>query len=404
MPRRSPVSEEQARNSATSPREELSQTYKRWLDEDVHWIITDEERSAFKQLSGDQERDQFIEAFWRRRDPTPDTTENEYKEEHYRRIVFANEQFASALPGWKTDRGRFYVMYGPAYEIESHASGGTYTSPFGGQTASNLPYEVWRYRYLKSLGRDVILPFADICNCGDYRLTEGGGSRYVPEDHSAGGEAVIVLNHHQPPIRFKDLGELVSHKIDVRLVPFSVRTDFVKATAFTVMAPVSVRVGNRDIKFTNTDGVERGTINIFGRVTSKSGWIVETFEDVVQVDVPREMLPKVIAKDTFYQRMVLLRPGQYGLTIAVRDVNGDRVGTWRRDLQVPEYKQGEMATSSLILADKMGPASPENAPGTGHILVGATYVRPLVPLSEGAPIRIAKDQNINVWMQSTSWA
>jgi len=192
---------------------------------------------------------------------------------------------------------------------------------------------------------------------------------------------------------------LVSHKIDLRLVPFSVRTDFVKATAFTVMAPVSVRVGNRDIKFTNTDGVERGTINIFGRVTSKSGWIVETFEDVVQVDVLREMLPKVIAKDTFYQRMVLVRPGQYGLTIAVRDVNGDRVGTWGRDLQVPEYKQDEIATSSLILADKMGPASPKNATGTGHFLVGATYVRPLVPLSEGAPIRIAKDQNINVWMQ-----
>jgi hypothetical protein len=99
VPRRSPVSDEQARNNATSPRQELSQTYKTWLDEDVHWIITDEERSAFKQLSSDQERDQFIEAFWRHRDPTPDTTENEYKEEHYRRIVFANEQFASSLPG-----------------------------------------------------------------------------------------------------------------------------------------------------------------------------------------------------------------------------------------------------------------------------------------------------------------
>jgi hypothetical protein len=192
---------------------------------------------------------------------------------------------------------------------------------------------------------------------------------------------------------------LVSHKIDVRLVPFSVRTDFVKATDCTVMAPVSVRVGNRDITFTKTDGVERGTINIFGRITSKSGWVVETFEDVVQVDVPREMLPRVIAKDTFYQRMVLLRPGQYGLTIAVRDVNGDRVGTWRRDIQVPEYKQGEIATSSLVLADKMGPASPENAPGTGHFLVGATYVRPLVPLSEGTPVRIGRDQNVNVWMQ-----
>ena len=400
-PLRPPVSEEQSRESVqSSTRQELSQPYKNWLDEDVRWIITDEERSAFNQLSSDQEHDQFIEAFWQRRDPTPDTTENEFKEEHYRRIVFANEQFASSIPGWKTDRGRFCVMYGPPDEIESHASGGTYTSPFGGQTASNLPYEVWRYRYLEGLGRDVILPFADICNCGDYRLTEGGSSHYVLGNHPPGHrEAVITPNHHQPPIRFKDLEELVTHKIDVRHLPFSVRTDFVKATAFTVMAPVTVRVGNRDITFAKADGVERGTINIFGRVTSTSGWDVETFEDIVQVDVPQEMLPKVIVKDTFYQKMVLLRPGQYGLTIAVRDVNGDRVGTWRREVQVPEYKQGEIATSSLILADKMGPASPENAPGTGHFLVGATYVRPLVPLSERTPIRIGRDQNVNVWMQ-----
>jgi GWxTD domain-containing protein len=397
---RPPVSEEQTRESVQFSRQELSQTYKNWLDEDVRWIIADEEQSAFNQLSNDQERDQFIEAFWQRRDPTPDTTENEYKEEHYRRIVFANEQFASSIPGWKTDRGRFYIMYGPPDQIESHASGGTYTSPFGGQTVSNLPYEVWRYRYLEGLGRDVILPFADICNCGDYRLTEGGGSHYVALDHSHGyAQAVIAASHRRPQIRFKDLEEVVAHKIDVRLVPFSVRTDFIKATDFTVMAAVTVRVGNRDITFAKTDGVERGTINIFGRVTSTSGWVVETFEDIVQVDVPQEVLPKVIARDTFYQKMVLLRPGRYRLSIALRDVNGDHVGTWCRDVQVPEYKEGEIATSSLILADKMGPASQENAPGTGHFLVGATYVRPLVSLSEDDPIRIGRDQNVNVWMQ-----
>jgi GWxTD domain-containing protein len=394
-PLRSPLpGDEHSKQAAQFPKEERSGGYQRWLDEDVRWIISDEERAAFNQLASDQERDHFIEAFWQRRDPTPDSLENEYRDEHYRRIVFANEQFASFIPGWKTDRGRFYIMYGPPDEIESHASGGTYTSPFGGQIISNLPYEVWRYRYLEGLGQDVILPFADICNCGDYRLTEGGGSHYV-----AGAEAVIVPTRRQPQIKFKDLEELVAHKIDVRLMPFTMRTDFVRATDFTVMVPITLRVANRDIVFAKTGGVQRGTVNIFGRLTTASGWVVETFEDSVQVDVPHDLLPKVISKATLYQKVALLRPGQYCLDVVVRDVNGDRVGTSRRGVHVPEYQEGEMTTSSLVLSDKMGPASQENALGTGHFLVGKTYVRPLVPPAQGRPINFSRDQDINVWMQ-----
>jgi GWxTD domain-containing protein len=133
---------------------ELSKTYKKWLNEDVVWIITDEERAAFKQLSNDEERDNFIEAFWQRRDPTPDTEENEYKEEHYRRIAYANEHFAAGIPGWKSDRGRIYIMYGAADEVDSHPSGGTYERPMeeGGGETSTFPFEDWRYRYLEGIG------------------------------------------------------------------------------------------------------------------------------------------------------------------------------------------------------------------------------------------------------------
>src|SRR5271156_6818708 len=124
-PLKRPVPEKQRKANAKALKQELSKTYKKWLDEDVRWIITDEERSAFKQLSNDEERDQFIEAFWQRRDPTPDTEENEFKEEHYRRIAYANEHYAAGIPGWKTDRGQIYIMYGPADEVDSHPSGGT---------------------------------------------------------------------------------------------------------------------------------------------------------------------------------------------------------------------------------------------------------------------------------------
>ena len=127
-PLKRPIPEKQKKANAKALKIELSKTYRKWLDEDVRWIITDQERSAFMQLSNDEERDQFIEAFWQRRDPTPDTEENEFKEEHYRRIAYANEHFAAGIPGWKTDRGRIYIVFGPPDEIDSHPSGGVRTS------------------------------------------------------------------------------------------------------------------------------------------------------------------------------------------------------------------------------------------------------------------------------------
>src|SRR5208282_3873540 len=172
-PLKRPISDKQKKDNAKSLKQELSKTYKKWLDEDVVYIISDEERKAFKQLSNDEERDQFIEAFWQRRDPTPDTEENEFKEEHYRRIEYANEHFAAGIPGWKSDRGRIYIMYGPADEIESHVGGGTYTRPMeeGGGETSTFPFEDWRYRYLEGIGQEVIIEFVDTCMCGDFHMT-----------------------------------------------------------------------------------------------------------------------------------------------------------------------------------------------------------------------------------------
>src|ERR1700733_13386439 len=140
---------------------ELDTPYKKWLEEEVPYIITDEERSAFLQLQTNEEREQFIEAFWQRRDPTPDTVENEFKEEHYRRIAYANERFASGIPGWKTDRGRIYIIWGPPDEIEAHPTGGLYNRPSeeGGGSTTTYPYEDWRYRYMEGIGNNIIIEF-----------------------------------------------------------------------------------------------------------------------------------------------------------------------------------------------------------------------------------------------------
>src|ERR1700687_2210051 len=264
-PRKRPVPEKQRKANAKALRQELSKTYRKWLDEDVRWIITDEEKSAFMQLSNDEERDQFIEAFWQRRDPTSDTEENEFKEEHYRRIAYANEHYAAGIPGWKSDRGRTYIVFGPADEIDSHPSGGSYERPMeeGGGETSTFPFETWRYRYLEGIGQEVMIEFVDTCMCGDYHMTidrsEKDALKYTPNAgltlyeqmgmkskasrFTNGGIEQLgasPFNNDQqtkqfdrleqfaklqaaPAIKFKDLEEVVSHKISVNLMTFAVR-------------------------------------------------------------------------------------------------------------------------------------------------------------------------------------
>lgn len=160
-------------------RQELKGAYKTWLEQDVAYIISDEERKAFRTLSNDEERDAFIEQFWLRRNPDPDSPENEFREEHYRRIAYANEHFAAGKPGWKTDRGRIYIAWGKPDEIDSHPAGGQYERPFdeGGGSTSTFPFETWHYRYLEGIGENVDLEFVDTCMCGEYHFTIDRGEK-----------------------------------------------------------------------------------------------------------------------------------------------------------------------------------------------------------------------------------
>src|SRR5882757_9526823 len=168
-----PMTEKERRRKEEKLRKELETPYRKWMNEDVAYIISDEERAAFKRLQTDEEREQFIEQFWLRRDPSPDSAENEFKEEHYRRIAYANERFASGIPGWKTDRGRIYITFGPPDENESHPSGGSYERPYeeGGGTTSTYPFEKWRYRWIEGIGTDINIEFVDPTMTGEYRMT-----------------------------------------------------------------------------------------------------------------------------------------------------------------------------------------------------------------------------------------
>ncbi len=431
---------DQARNSIKGKAsKELKGEIKKWVDQDVRWIIGDDEMAALKQLSNQEEFDSFVEQFWLRRDPTPDTPENEFREEHYRRIAYANEHFAAGKKGSLTDRGQMYIKFGPADEVESHPSGGTYDRPSeeGGGTTSTYPFEQWRYRYLEGIGQEVIIEFVDTCMCGDFHMTvdrgekdalahtPGGGLTQYEEmglaskaDRVGGLESLgrgpfTNMNNSKqferleqfaklqsaPPVKFKDLEEVVTSHVRYNLMPFDVHTDFVRVTGDTVLVPVTVQMKNRDVTFTEKEGIERGVVNIFGRVTTLTGRIAQTFEDTVRVDVPKDLLQKTAENSNVYWKAMPLRAGRYRVDIVVKDVNGDRVGTWSHPLTVPNMgDDAGLITSTLILADQMERV-PAKSIGTGNFVLGSTKVRPRVEPADGKPVSFKRNQKMNFWMQ-----
>jgi GWxTD domain-containing protein len=420
--------------------EKLGGVYKKWLDEDVRWIITDEELSAFKKLANNSERDVFIEGFWQRRDPTPDTAENEYKEEHYRRIAYANEHYAAGMPGWRTDRGRIYIMYGPPTSIDSHPMGGPYQRPAdegGGQT-STFPFEVWRYRYLEGIGQEIELEFVDDCGCGAYEMTLDRSKKdallHVPNaglttmeemgmankaDRFRGGlenlgsgpftsqnqtkqfdrmETFAKVNR-APDIKFKDLqNELVSHKFRTNLLPFDVQVDFVKLTSDTVLVPITLQVPLKGLTFANKDGIQRAVVNVYGQLTKLSGQIVQTFEETLHRDIPAELLEKEINNVSLYWKALPMRPGLYRLDVVMKDVNGDKTGIFSRSYTVPDFGDEKLTSSTLILADQMEPV-PAREVGTGNFVIGTNKVRPKVRSSDGQPASFTKKEKISFWLQ-----
>jgi GWxTD domain-containing protein len=396
---------------------ELDTPYKQWLNEDVVYIISPEERNAFGQLATNEEREQFIEQFWLRRSTNPDLPDNEFKEEHYRRIAYANEHYASGIPGWKTDRGHMYIVWGPPDEIESHPTGGTYDRPQeeGGGSTSTYPWETWRWRYIEGMGENVIMEFVDPSGSGEYHLTmdpsekdallhvPGAGlsqmeqmglasktSRFTRSDgtnlpQTLGGQPASMneftrleayANAFKPPtVKFKDLEAIVTSRIVRDQVHFTWRTDFLKVTNDTVLVPVTVQVPNSQLSFQSKEGIHSATINVFGRVSTLTGRVVQTFEDSVSRDFPESLFQQSVKLQSIYQKAVPLRPGLYRLDLVIKDVQSGNVGVVNSRLQVPRYEDDKLETSSLILADQIEHV-PAKQIGSGQFVLGSSKVRP----------------------------
>ncbi len=396
---------------------ELDNAYRQWLTEDVTYIITPEERNAFLQLDTNEEREQFIEQFWLRRSSNPDLPDNDFKEEHYRRIAYANEHFASGIPGWKTDRGRMYIMWGPADEVESHPTGGTYDRPMeeGGGSTSTYPWETWRWRYLEGIGENIILEFVDPSGSGEYHMTmdpsekdallhvPGAGlsllesmgmstkaDRFTRSDgtnlpKTLGGTPASMDEFNRlelfakvqkpPEVKFKDLEAVVTSRIVRDQMHFNWRTDYLKVTNDTVLVPITIQIPNHQLSFQAKDGIHSAMINIFGRITTLTGRVVQTFEDSVSRDFPDSLYQQSLKLQSIYQKAVPLRPGLYRLDLVLKDVQSGNVGAVNNRLAVPRYEDNKLEASSLILADQIEHV-PAKQIGTGQFVLGSSKVRP----------------------------
>ena len=398
-------------------RKELGPAYQPWLDEDVVYIITKEERDAFLRLATNEERDQFIETFFDRRNPDPESGENRFKEEHYRRIAYANEHFASGVPGWRTDRGHIYILWGAPDEIESHPTGGAYDRPpdEGGGSTSTYPWEKWRYRHLEGIGENIELEFVDPNGSGEYHLTMDPGEKdalaHVPgagpslsEILGLGTRAQRLSNPDgttlpvplgsrpasmnefdrlrlytevQRPPRFKDLETMVSARIVRNQIHPDYSLDFLRITADSVLVPITIQVPNHELEFRGVRGVLSARLDVYARIATMTGRLVQTFEDTVSKDVPESLFQDSLKLASVYQKAVPLRPGLYRLDIVVKDEASQNVGTIETALRVPRYDEENLDASSLILADQIEPV-PTAQTGLGPFVIGTRRVRPRI--------------------------
>ena len=419
-----PASQDTAKPSGTSEvkkrakklRAELSDVDKTWLMEEVPYIISDEERRAFLELGTAEEREQFIEIFWRNRNPDPESPVNPVREEHYRRLAYADEHFASGVPGRKTDRGRIYIIWGPPDEIEAHPSGGSYDRPLeqGGGSTTTYPWELWRYRHLEGIGENIEIEFVDPSGSGEYHITRDpcekdalahvpgagaslsevlGSSRTGRFSNSSGTSCPMPLGgvsasnsefesldryfriQRAPAARFKDLEPLVSARIAQNQIHIDYRADFLRVTSGTVLVPITVQVPNRDLSFQSKQGVYSAVLNLYGRISTPGGVVVQTFEDVISRDVPESLFPSSLNLFSVYQKSVPLRSGLYRLDLVIKDTRSGNLGVFNTAVRVPRFEDDKMDASSLILADQIE-AVPSREIGTGQFVLNSYKVRP----------------------------
>lgn len=410
-------------------KKETDKIYENWLNKDVPYIITSEEKKAFKALKTDEERENFIAQFWARRDPNPDTEENEFREEYYERIAYANEHFTSGIPGWKTDRGRIYITWGKPDSVESHPSGGSYDRPSyeGGGSTTTYPFEVWFYRHLEGVGSGIEIEFVDPTGTGEYRIARspyekdalamvpGAGltlneqlglsskadrltginsGNFQREQDSPFRRMEIIRDLSRPPqIKYSDLQSTLTDSpvIDNNPLDFDLRVDFFRQSDERVITAFTVQTDNKNLVFEPVGGIETARMNIFGRIMAVSGKRSGIFEDSVVATATTSELVEAKNRKSVYQKAVALTPGRYKVDVVVRDVVSGNKGIRSIGFEVPKYEEGVLKTSTLILASKLRPTTEQDI--GGMFIIGDAKV---IPNLSGI---YQKGQEVGIYLQ-----
>lgn len=418
---------------ARKTKKERDKIYKNWLSKDVRYIITPEEKKAFKQLKTDEEKENFIENFWRRRDPNPDTEENEYREEYYERIAYANENFTSGKPGWMTDRGRVYIAWGKPDSVESRPMGGAYDRPAweGGGTTTTYPFEIWFYRNLDGIGSGIEIEFVDPTGTGEYRIATNANEKdallFVPgaglttaeslglankSDRIAGINSTRYQSYQReqdspfrrleirtalqrpPSVKYGGLQSALNEDsplIDNNPLDFDVRVDFFRQSDNRVITTFTLQTNNSELVFDDVGGVPTARMNIFGRITAVTNKRAGIFEDSVTTSATAEDLSLAKKRKSVYQNARTLEPGTYKVQVAVRDVASGNKGVRSLGFTVPRYDDENLWTSTLILASKL--RSTTDTDIGGRFVIGNAKV---IPNLSGV---FKKGQDVGIYMQ-----
>jgi GWxTD domain-containing protein len=418
------------RNPEEQPRRikrELKKAYVDWID-DVQPILTQAERNAWTKLETDDEREKFIEDFWRSRDPDPDTEENEFKQEYFERVAYANEHFSSGKPGRLSDRGRIYIKFGKPDGIESHPAGGQYErEPWeGGGSTSTYPFEKWFYRYIPTVRSGVELEFVDPTGSGEYRLARNPNEKdaliHVPGagptlaelaglenrvDRIAGLGGFGLANYRRAqdsPFEVMDLlvgldrdltverdfiGASIHTPItDDSPLDFETQINYFKQSDNRVVTVLTLQTDNNQLSFSNSGGLEVARLNIFGNVMSVANRRVGKFEDSVTTTATAKELIEARNQKSAYAKAFILSPGRYRIDVVVRDIESGAAGLKQVAFVVPSFSADQLSASSIVLAAKLEKV--EGGAPLGPFVIGTTKVVPNLAASykRGQPVGV----------------
>lgn len=384
--------------SAAGQKKDLPPLYKKWLGEEVVYIISPLEKQVFEKLQTDRERDLFIEAFWRQRDPTPGTTENEFKTEHYRRVNYANYYLGrqSPMPGWKTDRGRIYIILGEPNDIQHFESG-----------QETYPAEVWFYQNKAEFGlpSGFNIVFFKEHGSGDYKLyspVRDGPQAFLAnyvgdaanvtaayrklrdlepnlaqvslslipgEDSTAFGRPSLSSDlllqqveslpektardqYAQKFLQYKDIVE-VEYSANYLESDSVVKILKASPTANCVhysIEPARLSVSQYGEKYSTT-------LTLNGSVKDEAGKVIYQFDKTLPVSFGEDELKNITRRPYAVYDLFPLIPGTYDLSILLKNEVSKEFSSLERKLIIPAEESGPWVTPLLLgyQADKIEP-------------------------------------------------